>query len=174
MNMEKIGLFYAKNTVKSANVTKRIQKAFGDIAVDLVAVEDAWKKEFENYKYLIAGTSTWFDGELPDSWDELKPLLGTLNFKNKKVAIFGLGNQVDYPDNFVDGMGILAEVFENAGAKIVGFTSSDDYNFNHSKAILGDKFCGLVIDEENQAKKTDKRIKDWVELLKMEFSINQE
>jgi flavodoxin I len=167
--MEKIGLFYGKNTVKTANVAKKIQEAFGDINIDLVAVEDAWEKEFESYKYLIVGTSTWFDGELPDSWDELMPILKTLNLKNKKVAIFGLGNQVDYPDNFVDGMGILAEVFENDGAKIVGFTSPNDYNFNHSRAILKDKFCGLVIDEENQAKKTDKRIKDWVESLKKEF-----
>ncbi|NDP20219.1 MAG: flavodoxin [Paludibacter sp.] len=167
--MKKIGLFYGKNTVKTANVAKKIQEAFGDNEIDLVTVEDAWKKEFESYKYLIAGTSTWFDGELPNSWDELMPLLNTLDLKNKKVAIFGLGNQKDYPDNFVDGIGILAEVFEKVGAKIVGFTSAEEYDFNHSLAFKDEKFVGLVIDVENQAKKTDKRVKDWVESLKKEF-----
>lgn len=168
--MKKIGLFYGKNTVTTAKVAKKIQEAFGDIKIDLVAVEDTWKEEFESYKYLIVGSSTWFDGELPNSWDELMPLLKSLDMKNKKVAIFGLGNQVDYPDNFVDGIGLLSEVFENAGAKIVGATSQDGYDFNHSLAIKGDKFAGLVIDEENQANKTDKRIKDWVEVLKKEFN----
>ena len=167
--MKKIGLFYGKNTVTTAKVAEKILEAFGDNKVDLVTVEDTWKKDFERYEYLIAGTSTWFDGELPNSWDELMPLLKTLDLKNKKVAIFGLGNQVDYPDNFVDGIGTLAKVFENAGAKIVGFTSTEGYDFIQSLAIREEKFMGLVIDEVNQAEKTDKRVKDWVELLKKEF-----
>lgn len=43
--------------------------------------------------------------------------------KGKKVAIFGLRDQVKYPESFVDGIGILAEIFEYVGVKIIGFTS---------------------------------------------------
>lgn len=167
--MNKIGLFYGKNTVTTAQIAKKIQEAFGDVKVDLIAVEDAWKKEFESYQYLIAGSSTWFDGELPNSWGELMPLLKDLDMKNKKVAIFGLGNQEDYPDNFVDGIGLMSDVFESAGATIVGQTSLEGYEFTKSLAVNDNKFTGLVIDQDNQYDQTDQRIKDWVQVLKKEF-----
>ena len=167
--MKKIGLFYGKMTVKTAEVAKKIQEAFGDVKIDLVPIENAWKKDFESHDSLIIGTATWFDGEIPDYWDEIMPELNMLSLKGKKVAIFGLGNQVDYPDNFVDGIGILAEDFEATGAKLVGFTSTEGYKFNQSRAQEGDHFKGLVLDIENQPDKTDERIKKWVEDLKKEF-----
>jgi len=167
--MKKIGLFYGKNTIKTAEVSQKIQEAFGDVKVDLVPIENAWKKDFESHDCLIIGTATWFDGEIPDYWDEIMPELNMLNLKDKKVAIFGLGDQVEYPDNFVDGIGILAEEFEATGAKLVGFTSTKGYTFNQSRALEGDHFKGLVLDIENQSDKTDERIKIWVEDLIKEF-----
>lgn len=168
--MKKIGLFYGTSTTKTANVAKKVKAAFGDIKIDIIPVEEAWKKDFEEFDNIIIGVSTWFDGELPTYWDEVKPELETLNMKNKKIAIFGLGDQVKYPENFVDGIGILADAFEAVGAKIVGFTSSEGYTFEHSRALRNGKFTGLAIDIENQHSKTDKRIQDWVEQLKKEFS----
>lgn len=167
--MKKIGLFYGTSTKKTAHIAKEIVQTYGENLIDTIPVEDAWKKDFEEYNYIIVGVATWFDGELPTYWDEVKPELETLRLRGKKVAIFGLGDQVKYPDNFVDGMGILADVFEQAGAEVVGFTSAKDYSFNHSRAQRGDKFLGLVIDVENQSDKTARRIKDWVATLKKEF-----
>ena len=141
-------------------VAKKIQKELGD-AVEVVSVENAWQNDFEAYDYLIVGASTWFDGELPTYWDELLPELRTLQLKGKKVAIFGLGDQAKYPDNFVDGMGILADVFEEDGATLVGFTSTEGYKFNKSRALRGNQWCGLVIDLDNQAELTDKRVREW-------------
>ena len=135
-----------------------------------MAIEEAWRKDFESYDNIILGTSTWFDGELPTYWDEILPDLDDLKLKGKKVAIFGLGNQIDYPENFVDGIGLLAETFEAGGAVIVGKTSTEGYTFERSKALKDGKFLGLAIDIETQADKTDKRISDWVDQLKKEFS----
>ncbi len=78
-------------------------------------MEDAWKKDFEEFDNIIVGVSTWFDGELPNYWDEVKPELEALDMKGKKVAIFGLGDQKKYPENFIDGVGLLAKVFESGG-----------------------------------------------------------
>ena len=158
--MKKIALIYAANSDKTALVAKKIQKELGD-AVEVVSVENAWQTDFEAYDYLIVGASTWFDGELPTYWDELLPELRTLQLKGKKVAIFGLGDQAKYPDNFVDGMGILADVFEEDGATLVGFTSTEGYKFNKSRALRGNQWCGLVIDLDNQAELTDKRVREW-------------
>jgi flavodoxin I len=167
--MKTIGIFYGTETTKTAQIAKKIQEAFGDNPIDVIDVEKAWKEDFEKHDYIIAGVSTWFDGELPTYWDELVPLLKTLKLKNKKVAIFGLGDQVKYPDNFVDGIGLLASVFESAGAKIVGYTSVDGYKFNHSQALANNQFKGLAIDIENQSAKTKQRITEWVKTLKEEF-----
>ena len=167
--MKKIGLFYGTTTTKTASIAKKIKEAFGNDLVDLVSVEDVLKKDFESYDNIIVGAATWFDGELPNHWDEVRPELESLDMKGKKVAIFGLGDQVKYPENFVDGIGILAETFESVGAKIVGFTSIEGYDFEMSRALREDRFVGLAIDKENQSKRTNDRIKNWVEQLKKEF-----
>lgn len=166
--MKKIGLFYGLRAKKTAAIAEKIQDAFGG-ELKIISVEDATSKDFEEFENLIMGTSTWFDGELPTYWDETLPELATLNMLGKKVAIFGLGDQVNYPDNFVDGIGILAEILQNAGATIIGQTSPDAYRFNKSLALKDGKLQGLAIDLENQPEKTDERIQDWCKELKAEF-----
>jgi len=167
--MKKIGLFYSKNAANTTAVAKQIQQAFGNTAVDLIPVEEAWQKDFEDCDCIIAGTATWFDGELPSAWDEMIPILNTLKLQGKKVAIFGLGDQINYPDNFVDGIGLLARAFESAGATLTGSTATDGYRFGQSLALKADRFDGLVIDVDNQADETEKRIQNWVDSLKIAF-----
>lgn len=166
--MKKIGLFYATQANKTKEVAERIHKEFGE-GLEIVPIENAWQNDFAAYDHFIVGASTWFDGELPTYWDELLPELRGINLKGKKVAIFGLGDQKHYPENFADGIGLLAEVFEEDGAKLVGFTSAEGYAFERSKALRGDQWCGLVIDLENQSELTEKRIKEWCKEVKKEF-----
>ena len=167
--MKKIGLFYGGATTKTSVVAFKIQEAFGENLVELIPVEDANGKTFESYENIIAGASTWFDGELPTYWDEALPEIEASDLKGKKVAIFGLGDQRRYPDNFVDGIGLLADAFINSGATLVGFTASGDYKFNQSHAFRDELFVGLPLDIENQSEKTEKRVLQWVEQLKKEF-----
>jgi len=56
--MKKIGLFYGTTTTKTASIAKKIKEAFGSENVDLVSVEDAWKKDFESYDNIIVGVAT--------------------------------------------------------------------------------------------------------------------
>ena len=129
-----------------------------------------WQNDFAAYDCFIVGASTWFDGELPTYWDELLPELRTMKLKGKKVAIFGLGDQIRYPENFADGIGLLAEVFEEDEATLVGFTSSEGYTFERSKALRGEQWCGLVVDLDNQSEQAEKKIKAWCQQLKKEFA----
>ena len=168
--MKKIGLFYAAKAEKTSWVAERIQKEFGESHIKVVPIEQAWQNDFAAYDCFIVGASTWFDGELPTYWDELLPELRTMDLKGKKVAIFGLGDQVRYPENFADGIGLLAEVFEEDGAALVGFTSSEGYTFERSRALRGNLCCGLVIDLDNQSDQAKKKIKDWCEQVKKEFA----
>lgn len=165
-----IGLIYSFNTQKTANVAKEIKKEFGSsVSVDEINAEEINAKKFLSYDNLVLGVPTWFDGELPNYWDEFVPELETLNLKGKNIAIFGNGDQVNYPENFVDAVGLMAELVERQGAKVVGLTSIEGYSYESSRAVRNDKFVGLAIDFENQSELNTTRIKNWVSALKKEF-----
>ncbi len=106
---------------------------------------------------------------MPDYWEDILPDLENADFKNKKIAIFGLGNQQGYPDYFGDAIFALAEVLEPLGAQLLGYTSTDGYTFNASKSVRDGKFMGLLIDEETQPELTKERITNWVKQLKSEM-----
>lgn len=168
--MKKIGLFYSFNTNKTAKNAEKIKKAFGKtFDIDNVNVEEIDEDTFLSYDNMVLGVPTWFDGELPNYWDEFMPAIEDLKLKGKTVALFGLGDQVGYPENFVDAIGILAKALEERGAKVIGLTSTDGFTFEQSAAIRDGKFLGLPLDIENQAALTDDRIKNWVQQLKTEF-----
>ena len=65
-----------------------------------------------------------------------------LDLKGKKVAIFGLGDQGGYGDNFCDAMDELKTCFANQGAEIVGAWPTEGYEHMESKSVEGDKFVG--------------------------------
>ena len=153
--MKKIGLFYGGTTAKTAVVALKIQEAFTENEVVLIPIEGATRKEFESFDNIIAGTSTWFDGELPTYWDEFMPEIESIDMTGKKVALFGLGDQERYPDNFVDGIGILAEAFTKSNAELIGFMPVSDHHFTQSRAVKEGHFLGLPLDIENQSEQTE-------------------
>ncbi len=71
-------------------------------------------------------------------------------------------DQVGYGDNFVDALGFLYDAFCDCGARVVGLTSIEGYDFNRSKALLDGQFVGLVLDEDNQKELTEARLNDWL------------
>jgi flavodoxin I len=168
--MKKIGLFYSFNTTKTGQAVKMLVEILGKEKVDLVNAETVTEEQVLSYDYLIFGVPTWFDGELPNYWEEFVPALEDMNLEGKKVAIFGNGDQKNYPENFVDGIGIMADLLEDRGAKIVGTTSVEGYHFESSRALRGDRLAGLALDFENQPRQNKERIGKWAEQLKNEFA----
>ena len=118
------------------------------------------------YDFLIFGVPTWNIGELQSDWDYYFEEFKKINFSGKLIAIFGLGDQIGYEDNFVDGIGILAkEIIKNDG-KIIGEWSTKGYEFKKSKGLKNkNNFYGLAIDEDNQYDQTEERIKKWCNLI---------
>ena len=167
--MKKTAIIYSFNTTKTGKIAKQIKEKFDQEDIDMVNVEDISKEVFSQYDNLILGVPTWFDGELPNYWDEFMPDLEEVDMKDKHVAIFGLGDQKKYPENFVDGIGLMADFLEENGAKIVGYTSTEGYRYERSAAEHGDQFCGLAIDYENQGSMNKERVASWVNQLKNEL-----
>jgi flavodoxin I len=167
--MKKIGLLYSFNTNKTSQAARKIGEEFAADQITHVNVETITQKEFLSFSNLILGVPTWFDGELPNYWDEFVPALEDMDLKGKTIAIFGNGNQTGYPENFIDGVGIMADLLEARGAAMIGFTPAKGFEFESSKALRGELFAGLALDFENQASQINSKIKKWAEQLKREF-----
>ncbi len=167
--MSKTGIFYSFSTKNSAGVAEKIKEVFGADKIDTIATDEMSDDQFLAYDNYILSSPTWFDGELAGYWDEFVPALEDMDLHGKTVAIFGLGDQFGYPENFGDAVGLLANILEKRGATIIGETSTNGYKFEKSKAIRDNKFLGLLIDVENQDDLTNERIKIWVADIKKKF-----
>jgi len=167
--MSKTVIIYSFHTQKSKKVAEKVILAFGEENIQAVNAEELTTEVFEENDNFILSAPTWFDGELPNYWDEFVPELEEMDLKNKTFAVFGLGDQKGYPENFCDAIGILVEVLEKCGANIVGKTPAEGYNFESSKAQRGGVFVGLPLDQENQGRLTGERVTKWVAQLKNEM-----
>ncbi|GAB1257691.1 flavodoxin FldA [Aurantivibrio plasticivorans] len=179
--MAKIGLFFGTDTGKTRKVAKMIKKKFEDdeLMAKPINVNRAVVEEFAEYEFLILGTPTLGEGLLPglsadcenESWEEFLPQIEDISFEGKTVAIYGLGDQIGYPDEFVDAMIEIYDFVQDRGGKVVGSWPTDGYEFEHSEAILEDKFVGLALDLDNQANLTEQRLDLWLSQIAPEFGL---
>ena len=161
-------IYYSSSTGNTEKSAGRIRKNLSK-DIKLVNISNDGFENIEQYDKIIFGTNTWGYGDLQDDWERVLKDLKNIDFSGKKVAIYSTGDQESYPDTFVDSIGILADVVEAKGAKIVGYTEVEGYNFNESKGQRDGKFIGLAIDDNNQSSLTEERVKKWIETLKGEF-----
>lgn len=160
-------IFFASSTGNSEEIANKIASKLNDIEVfDLASTKI---EKINNYDKVILGSSTWGDGELNDDWEDVWGDFCKLDLSDKTIALFGLGDQESYSDEFCSALGIIYEQISSTSAKVIGFTSTNGYYHDASKAQINDKFVGLVLDEDNQSDLTDKRIENWVNEIKEEI-----
>ncbi len=157
-------IFYASSTGNTSNVAKLISDGLGKVDRFDIATEAVTK--INEYDKIIIGAPTWGEGDLQDDWEESWDEFSDINFENKTVALFGLGDQEGYAGEFLDAMGIIYEKVVEAGATVVGEWSTDGYDFDDSKAVKEGMFVGLAIDEDNQDDLTKERVTQWCEQIK--------
>lgn len=167
--MQKIGLFYASSTGNTENIANEIKKQMASAKIDLHNVDGCDGDAMKEYSYLILGVSTWGEGDLQDDWEDYLPDLEKVDFSDKTVALFGLGDQEEYCDNFLDGMGTIYDKVVEGGATVIGSWSTDGYEHEESTAIRDDEFVGLALDEDNQDELSDDRLLRWVEQISPYF-----
>ena len=165
----RIKLIYGSDTGNTELVTQDLVKLLGNVEVTTVADLTPEDWDYDNF---ILGIPTWYDGELQSDWEEYFEEFKTIDFTGKKVAIFGLGDQLGYEEWFCDGIGILAKEILKNGGTVIGYTTKDesyDFETTPKSIIKDDVFYGLCIDEDNQGELTQERLKNWVEQLKLEY-----
>jgi flavodoxin II len=126
-----------------------------------------------DYQYLILGIPTWDYGELQEDWEANWDAIDDLDLSRRKVAIYGLGDQIGYPEWFQDALGYLWAKVVNIGATSVGGWPNQGYQFDQSQALTADKqfFVGLALDDENQFDLTDAYIDQWSRQIMQEFGL---
>jgi flavodoxin I len=168
--MSSIGIFFATDTGRTRRIAKLIAQKLGDAAAAPVNINRATAADLAQYRALILGTPTLGDGELPgiDSgsqtagWLEFLPQFEGQDWSGKTVALFGLGDQEKYPDEFVDAIALLHDAVAACGATVVGDTAIEGYRFKTSQAVVDGRFLGLALDQINQAALTEARVDAWL------------
>ena len=170
-----IGLFYGSSTCYTEMAAEKIVDAINGLAgkslVNLhnIAVDPI--QLMADYKYIILGIPTWDYGELQEDWETHWDSLDSLDLSHSKIALYGLGDQIGYPQWFQDAMGYLWAKVVNQGATSIGYWPNQGYQFEQSKALTEDEgfFVGLALDDENQPELTDTYIEQWSQQILQQF-----
>lgn len=160
-----IPLIYGSTTGNTERVAQLIAECWpGEIPLKLIPVESVISADIELSKSVIIGVPTWNFGELQEDWEEVWSIFCEIDFSDKRVALFGLGDQLGYGDWFLDAMGTVATQVSQKGATLVGEWSIEGYDFESSKALTPceNAFVGLALDEDTQSFETRDRVKRWL------------
>lgn len=163
----KIGIFYGSSTGTTADIAKRIAKELGVADADVMDVSKVGPSKMGDYDLLVLGSSTYGSGELQDDWYDMLDGAEKLDLTGKKIAVFGCGDE-SMSDTFCNAVGIIYNRMKQTGATMVGTFNTYPYEFDRSEAVpvQGGEAVGLLIDEIDHPEATDKRIKEWCEILK--------
>ena len=170
--MDTIGLIYGSDTGFTEEITNAIIDKWQLSEIEVYEASYVKNSDIENFDILFLGLSTWYDGDLQSDWENYFKKFETLDFTNKTIAIYGLGDQYGYGEYFIDGVGILAKMIIEKGGKIIGEWPTEGYEYEVSKAEIEGKdlFYGLAIDEDNQPELTEERIDSWITILENQLN----
>lgn len=174
--MKKIVLLYWG---KGGNVERTAHKVYGMFdpqIIDLFDVVSFDVNEINNYDLMILGHSTigaedWKEAKADNEWNGFFRRLEKVENKDIIAASFGLGDQVLYPDHFVDSLGIYKDEMDRMNIATIGSWPTEGYNYTDSDGQKDGSFYGLALDVDNEPELTLERIKQWTDVLKKELGL---
>jgi flavodoxin I len=173
--MKKIALIYWPKKGSTETAAHKIYSRFEKDTIDIFTITEINTAEFAMYDAFIIGGSTTgadnWENAHKTRWNDFFAKLEKAEIKGKPFALYGLGNQVLYPNNFVDGMAFMKEIFEKQGGVLKGMWPVEGYEFEDSESLENGMFYGLALDFDHQPELTDVRIEKWVAGIREEFGI---
>ena len=141
------------------------------LAIEVMARDITWfePSQLSDYELIVIGSSTWNIGQLPSDLVVKLPQIAALDLSGRSLALFGTGDQLCYPDTYLDAVGIIAEELTATGARLIGNVSASDYDFGFSLALRDGRLLGLGLDDDNEPELTAVRLTTWVDKLLAEF-----
>lgn len=166
-----VAIVYGSTSGNTADAAERIGAHLETALAARVPRFDVAEVDAEaltSFDVLVVGVSTWNVGELQADWDDRLDEIAALDLRGCRVAGFGTGDPDVYPDTFGDGLGIVLEHLEAAGATLVGAWPAAPYLFDASRALRGDQFLGLLLDYDGGDDRLDAWIDTWCRRLSSE------
>ena len=165
-DMEYICIFYGSKTGSPAGIALKMALVMN---VDYLGIHEVCETDpsvLGGYDMLVLGTSTYGEGDLQDDWYDFISGAESLDLKDKKIALFGCGDE-SMTMSFCGAVGVIYSRMQTTGARFIGEFSAECYDFEESDACHDGKMAvGLLLDEVNHTELTDERISKWVETLK--------
>lgn len=168
--MKKIGIFYGSTTGTTEAIASRIAEELGVEAADVHNVGSVNVDEVDNYENLILGSSTWGVGDLQDDWSGFLDKLAAKDLSGKKVALFGCGDSCSFGASFCDAVGTIYNDLQGTGCTFVASLPTDGYNYDSSTAEVDGRVVGMLLDEMNEADRTDERLESWLQEVRKEMN----
>ena len=170
--MKKIGLFYGSSSDNTKTATEFMIEylEMNDVEVESFDIADCELEKIMEFDNIIIGCPTWNIGELQEDWDAVFLNYQELDFKGKTAAFFGCGDQVGYPDNFLDAIGILGKPWVEKGGNLIGHCDPSEYEFRESVAMENGQLMGLGLDYDNEDEKCEDQMIMWLEQIMEKFN----
>ncbi|MEJ2593660.1 MAG: flavodoxin domain-containing protein [bacterium] len=169
--MKKVVLLFWGTGGNVERAAKKVYKMFDPSLIDIYDVASFDTSTIRNYDLIIlggatVGAETWKDVTDDNEWNRFFRAVEHMDLSDKYCAFFGLGDQVLYPDHFVDALGIFKEEMAQTHVKIIGEWPIEGYRFTDSDGYDGKMFYGLALDEDRQEELTESRARKWTDQLK--------
>lgn len=164
---------------KGGNVERAAEKVnamFSPGEIDMFDLVSFDVSTINDYHLIILGGSTigaeiWTDVKDDNEWSRFFRAVEKHDLTGKYAAFFGLGDQVLYPDHYVDALGIFKEEMKKTKVKHIGKWPTEGYRFTDSDGYDGNMFFGLALDEDRQKELTQERAKKWTDQLRREAEL---
>jgi len=173
--MKKTILVYWPKKGNVESTAAKVAAHFNEDSIDVFTISELDVNKLADYDFMIFGGSTigadnWEDAHT-SKWYAFFEELKKVNLAGKTAAIYGLGDQILYPEHFVDGMAVIRDELVSAGAKIIGRWPVEGYEHTGSKSEEDGYFIGLALDDDQQSELSAGRIEKWVGSLKSELGL---
>jgi flavodoxin I len=159
------------NVEKAANL---IYEQFDPSEIDMINLEDFSVDDMKKYDGFIFGIATinahtWREAEPINKWSSFFIEADENDFIGKKFAFYGLGDQLLYPNNFVDALDFLNTEVKKKKGIVIGKWPISGYEFNETNGAKNGFFYGLALDQNQETGKSPERVEKWVKQIKKEF-----
>lgn len=161
----RVAVAYGSTFGDTADAAERLAdgwRALSGIRPELFDVAHVELSRLSGFDVLLLGCSTWDVGELQSDWAARLHELDALDLRGTRVGLFGCGDQLGYPDSYLDALGILAERVEARGGELVGLWPATGYRHAASRAQREGTFVGLALDATSEPEQTAARVDRWV------------
>ncbi len=119
LRVNKVLLAYASMSGNTEAIADVIEEVLVEekLTVNRLEVFDLTPEDIRDFDYIILGSYTWGDGELPDEFLDFYDEMDDIDFSQKKVAIFGSGDMAY--DIFCGAVDLLEEKVQSQGGTLM-------------------------------------------------------